>query len=408
MSQASCNALNAYFSSESGRIVPQIASKQVGKSLLLDKVRRLPFPDEMGVTLSTLIVERNISTVADDAGWTPVATSTGAGNETCLPTPDVQSFGQTQVQWALSRIALESPDICLEDIRTEFQLEQQLAKSVTGLTQSLTWRMEMNLFNQYMNNSGNRITCNSALPSLSAQATGTSTLFSLANGVPTTPLTQGILDASYLTLLREGAGDGSIGRLSGNGAFIYGLICSPETSRGLIRQNADIRQDINYAFMGDKMESELLRPYGVDRAYGNYAHWVCEHMPRYDLVNNYLVRRSYWSQSSATQGTKSNVSSLYTNAAYEASLIFTDKAGNFRVPGVLDRPGGKMSFSTPDYFPVTMTWKNIPHRTCNPDGTIGFFRALAAGAWEPVHPELAYTFIHLRCSPPLGQVACGS
>lgn len=406
MSQSSCNALNSYFTAESGRIVPEIASKQVGKSILLDKVPRLPFPNEMGVTLSTLIVERNISTVADDAPWTLVGGDNGTSNEGCLPTPDVQNFGQTQVQWALSHIALESPDICLEDIRTEFQLEQQLALSVKGLTQSLFWRMEMNIINQYMYNCGNRQTCNSALPILTAQASSTSNLFSLANGVPSTPLTQGILDTAYLSLLREGAGDGAMGR--SGAAYVYALMCSPETSRGLIRQNADIRQDVNYAFMGDKMESELLRPYGVDRSYGNFAHWVCEHMPRYDLVNNYLVRRSYWSSTSATMGTKSTVNPQYTNAAFEVSIIFVDKVGNWRVPGMLDRPGGNMQFSTPDYFPVNLTWKNIPHRTCNPDGTIGFFRAVVAGSFEPVHPELGWLFLHLRCSPPLEQVACGS
>lgn len=408
MSQASCAALNSYFSSESGRIVPEIQRKMVGKSLLIDQTPRAPFPDEMGVTLSTLTVERNMSTVSDDAAWTPVSASTGSGNETCLPTPDVLSFGQTQVQWALSRIAMESPDICLEDIRTEFQLEQQLGISVDMLTKALQWRMEVNLFNQYMQlgSPANRIVCNSALQAASGAATGTTTIWSLASGVPTTPLTQGILDTFYLQLFRDSAGDGAMGR--SGAAFVYALICSPETSRGLIRQNADIRQDINYAYMGDKMDSELLRPYGVDRSYGNYAHWPYPYMPRYDLINNVLVRRSVWSQSSATMGTKSSISSLYTNAAFEASIVFNTKALQWRVPGVLDRPGGKMAFSTPDYFPVTMTWKNIPHRTCNPDNTVGFFRALASGAMEPLHPEYLGIFLHLRCSPPLGQVACGS
>lgn len=402
MSQASCSALNAYFTAESGRIVPEIQQKMTGRNLLIDHIPRKPFPNGIGVTLSTLTVERNMSTVADDAAWTPVSTSSGSGNETCLPTPDVLSFGQTQKQWALSRVAVESPDLCLEDLRTEFEIEQQLGISTDMLTKAIGWRLETNFFNQYMTNCDNRITCNSAMTA----ATG-ATLFDIStSGVPTTPLTQGILDQAYLTLLRESAGDGSMGR--SGAAYIYPLVCSPETSRGLIRQNADIRQDWQFAFEGARMESPLLMPYGVDRSYGNYAHWVYEKMPRYDLVNNLLVRRSFWSQSSATKGTKSVVNPLYIAAAFEASFIFNPKVITWRVPGVLDRPGGNTSFSTPDYFPVTMTWKNILHRTCNPDGSIGFFRALLAGAAEPIHTEYGWLFLHLRCSPPLGQVACGS
>lgn len=400
MSQASCAALNAYFTSESGRIVPQIQSKMAGRNILIDHVPRLPFPDEMGVVLSTLTVERNFSTLADDTAWTNVVQSTGANNDTCLPAVDVLSFGQTLLQWQLARAAVESPDICLEDLRTEFELDQQLGKSTDALTDAIQWKLECNFWNGYMNTclSANMINANSLLSS-----PGGANLFDI-NHPPTSNITQGILDTVYMSLLRESNGDGAMGR--SGAAYIYPLICSPELSRALIKQNADIRQDVQYAFMGDHLDSPLLQPYGIDKSFGNYAHWVYPKMPRYDIVNNVMVRRSYWTQASATKGTKSIVNPAYLSAAYEVAIVFNPKVMNFRVPGVLDRPGGKMMFSTPDYFPATMTWKNIPHRTCNPDDTIGFFRAVLAGAFEPVHPEYGFCLLGLRCGPPLGLVAC--
>lgn len=398
MSQASCAALNAYFTAESGRIVPDIQSKMVNKSLLVDHIPRDAFPDGMGVVLSTLTVERNMSTASDDTPWTNVSASTGTGNDACLPAVDVLGFGQTQKQWQLTRTAVESPDICLEDLRTEFDISQQLGKSTDALTNAIKYKLEINLVNQYMANCDNRITVNSNLTA----ATGTD-LFN-PTATPTSPLTQGILDNAYMSLVRESAGDGSMGMA--DGAFQYPLVCEPETSRALIFQNADIRQDFRYAYEGTKMESPLLKPYGLIKSYGNFAHWTYPMMPRYDLVNNVLTRRSYWSSTSATKGTKSVVNPLYLSAAFTTSFIFNPKLITWRTPGVLDRPGGKLTYSTPDYFPATMTWKNIPHRTCNPDGTIGFFRAVLAGAAEPVHTEYGWLFLHLRCAAPLGLQAC--
>lgn len=398
MSQASCAALSAFFTAESGRIVPEIQSKMDGRNILIDHIPRAPFPDGMGYILNTLTVERNFSTQSDDTAWTNVTPSTGSGNDACLPAVDQLTFGQTLLQWQLQRAAVESPDLCLEDLRTEFDIEQQLAKSTKALTDAIQWKLECNFFNTYMAACQNRINVNALL----STATG-SNLWDLTNP-PTSSLTQGVLDTAYMSLLRESSGDGSMGR--SGAAYIYPLICEPEVSRALIQQNADIRQDWRYAQMGDNMQSDLLKPYGVDRSYGNFAHWTYEKMPRYDLVANQWVRRSYWSQSSATKGFKSVVSPLYLAAAYTTSIIFNPKVMTFRVPGTLDRPGGKTSFSTPDYFPATMDWKNIPHRTCNPDGTIGFFRAVLAGAPEPIHPEYGYIFLHLRCAPPLSLQAC--
>lgn len=395
----SCNALNDLFTRESGRIAPTIQKRMNGRSIFLDHVKRGPFPDGMGYIINVLTVERSFTTLNDDAAWTAVTPSTGTGNGACLPAVNQVGFGQTQRQFQLYRQALESQDICLEDLRTDFMISQQLGVSMDSLTGAVQWELEKHAINEYIANSGNLINCNSIL------SQGSGGVFDTVNP-PTTPLTQGILDTIYNNMVRETFGDGSFGR--SGAAWVYALICSPETDRNLIRQNADIRQDYRYAFMGDKMESPLLMPYGIDKSYGNYAHIIMPHMPRYDLVANVLTRRNYWVSSSTTKGLKWEVNPLYLAAQYEVSIIFNPKVYEWLVPGAINSPGGTARYSTPDYFPATFTWKNIPDRVCNPDGTIGFFRAVLASASMPLHPNYGYCFLHLRCSPPLNEVACGS
>lgn len=393
----SCNALNSLFTKKSGSIAPTIQKRMVGKSIVLDHIKRGPFPDGEGTVINVMTVERSFTEDADDAAWTAVTASTGTGNGACLPATTTVGTGQTLRQFQLYRKALESQDICLEDLRTDFQISQQLGLTVASLTGAVQWELEKHAINEYIRLSGNLINANSLLSEGSAGA------FDLAHP-PTSVLTQGMLDTAYMKLFRDSQGDGAFGR--SGAAFVYTLMCSPETSMNLRNQNAAIRDDFRYAFQGDQLKSPLLEGYGIDRAYGNFAHNTVPHMPRYDLVGNQWVRRNYWVKSSTTSGNKFEVNPLYTAAQYEVSMIFNPLVYEWLVPGQLNAPGGGVKYSTPDYFPASFTWKNIPDRVCNPDGTIGFFRAVLASASQPGHPEYGYCFLHLRCGPSLGQQAC--
>jgi len=400
LTTADCNVLNDLFTRESGRISPEIQKRMSGRSLVLDRIQRGPFPDGMGTTISVLTMERSFANDADDSAWTAVTPSTGSGNAACLPAVSQLSQGQTTATFALFRKALESEDICLEDLRTDFMIEQQLGAALDSMTGGVQWELEKHAINEYI----------AAMPPgcilnvNSAMTPNVSTGVFVVGPPPTSSLTQGVLDTAYNAIMRDSFGDGAAGR--SGAAYVFTLMCSPETSKNLITQNAEIRQDWRYAFMGDKLESPTLQGYGVDRSYGNYAHYIVPHMPRYDIVANVLTRRNYWVRSGTTKGYKWEVNPLYLAAAYEVSIIFNEKVFKWLVPDAINSPGGTTRFTTPDYFPASVTWKNIPDRVCNPDGTIGFFRAVLASASMPMHPNYGRVFLHLRCSPPLGQQGC--
>lgn len=399
-----CQALSDEFTRESGRISPEIQKQIVGKNMVLDLIERGPFPDGMGYIINVMTVERSFANQTDDTAWTPVSPSTGTGNAACLPNVAQMTFGQTLRQFQLARQAVETLDICLEDLRTDFMIDQQLGTSFDMLSKGVQWLLELQAMNQYMAQSGYHISANSLFPTYVATP---STTFDL-NNMPTSGLTQGMLDYIYTVMSRITNGDGSLGRTGKNGAFIQALICSPETDRALIMENADIRQDVRYAYEGDKLDSPLLAPYGIDRSYGNYAHYVYQMMPRYDLVNNVLTRRSYWVSSNTTKGIQWQVNPLYLAAAYEVSFIFNPMVYKWLVPGSINSPGGTTRFTTPDYFPVSVSWKNILSRECNPDGTIGFFRAVMAMAPMPRHPEYGWVVLHRVCPPQTFQTNCNA
>lgn len=416
MGTCSTLVLQDLFTRESGRIVPTIEKRMVGKNIMIDKIERGPFPDGMGYILNTMTVERSFTNTADDAVWTPITPSTGSGNAACLPAVNLLTTGQTLRQFQLVREAIESPDICLEDLRTDFQLSQQLGITVEMFGNGIRWELEKQSLNAYLSNSNYLVNANSnfqnylTTPIGANPQTGT-----VGTGIPlwdkqyppTSGLTQGMLDQVYMNLYRDSFGDGMAG-LS-DGVPTYALLTAPETSRSLIKDNPDIRNDFRWAWDGMEHKAELMRPYGVSRSYGNFVHVPYAQMPRYDFVNNAWVRRSYWDTTpTTTKGVAPVVSALYLAAQYETSIIFNPKVFRWLVPGSLDAPGGTTRFSTPNYFPATVTWKNIPERNCNPDETIGFFRAVLAMAAQPLHPEYGYCILHKRCAPLLNETNCAA
>jgi hypothetical protein len=51
-------------------------------------------------------------------------------------------------------------------------------------------------------------------------------------------------------------------------------------------------------------------------------------------------------------------------------------------------------------------WLNIRDTADNPDGTIGYFRAVLSSGSKPVFPEWGYVIRHARCDSSLGLLSC--
>ena len=94
------------------------------------------------------------------------------------------------------------------------------------------------------------------------------------------------------------------------------------------------------------------------------------------------------------RGVRYELNPAYLTADYEDTIIFTPTVFTSLVPKPLG-DFGQMQFD-PQNYRGEFTWKNIPDRATNPDGTVGFFRAIFASGSKPIFPNHGYVIRHKR------------
>jgi hypothetical protein len=415
--------------SESNRIGDDIYRKTVDTSPWLKLVKQDAWPDEMGDTVSVLVYERSLPYDASGPkiNWSDLTQNGGAyggtlsynGTGNAAASSDsfpasggTIDFGQTLRTYGLQHAALESPNISLNDLRFPVKRKEQLSNIMQILTESTTDVWIQRYRDQYVDQAENKLLATSAtdltgLTNADVGITGTIRVLSTGNGTRVTgfasttaantgitQLTQTILDRVYMDLLRNGAGANAYDRM--NGAPVFLAIMSPETSDSLIRANADVRQDFRWS---DRV-SELLAPLGVQRSYRNFHHLVDAFAPRYNLVSNVFtriypfVRTTNQSPTSSRQGFKYELNPNYLSATYEDTIIFVPEVFTSLVPKPLSITDG-MEFNAQNYR-GEFTWRNILDRDNNPDGTLGFFRAIFSNGAKPIFPHMGYVIRHAR------------
>jgi hypothetical protein len=405
-----CTNIENLLITESGRIGADIYRKTLNTSPWTTLVKQEAWPDEMGTTVNVLIYERTLPasggsiTFTDVAyngvgtqviGATPSGSNTGPG--TCAVAGDNLGFAQTLRTYNLQQAAINSPDICLNDLRFPVRRQEQLRNIMAVMTENTQYAWENRYRDEYVRLANYNVNANQTeLLAASGQTKGS---FSTSN-LPTSRLTQGILRYFYSRLIRDGAGQNAYGKE--NGAPVFLLVTSPEASDDLIKLNADIRQDLRWA-----KPSELIQPLGVERSYAGFYHLVDTMTPRYDFVGGAWVRRNpYATDASASKGTRYIPNPAYFTAEYEDSIIFHPDVFTSLVAKPISGTGAA-SFD-PQSYRGDFRWRNIPSRDCNPDGTIGFFRAIFSSGSKPVRPELGVVIRHKRCAADFGLVGCYS
>jgi hypothetical protein len=357
------------------------------------------FPEEMGATVSVLIYERSIPSYP--ITWTPIGYSadpnTGGGSGTtggtCLPPVETVNFAQTLRQYNLNQMALESPALCVNDLRTAFQRKEQLNSMMNVLTDNTSFAWINRYRDEYSRLAGHQLiaSVSGGLPD------GLGAGFPLVQ--PTSTLSDGILQKIYQKEIRNGAGKTALARE--NGRPVFTLITDSETSANLILQSQAIRQDFRWS----KEVEDLLKPLGVERSYRGFFHLIDDLPARWDFVSGAWVRRFPYTNQSVTMGQGAFIDPLYEAAAYTDSVIFVRDAMSSMVPRPLTAPGGNTKFD-PLTYKGEFKWLNIPHAKDNPDGTIGFFRGVFAQGTKSIFPDYAWVVRHIRCDVPLADVTC--
>jgi len=342
----------------------------------------------MGLVQTNMMFERMLP-ASDDESWTDIAVSDGNTNN-CLPDTEKLKWGQTLRTWNLQKIAKETEDFCIEDLRSAFSLSKVLQNYTNGLSDVTRKVWENRNRNEYVRLSTHKVSERSPL--------NLDTTTFDASSPPTSRLTNGTLEQIYNRLLGEGAGGSSIG-MSGTNTPVFSLFTDNGTHRDLMRQDSALRTDFQFAYMGSGAQSPLVMPLGTGGAYDGYMHIVDYMQPRWDIQGGVYVRvPRYKAAEATTKGFKRELNPAYDYAPYADHIIHVPSVYTRRIPKPISTPGGRFRFDPVNYM-GEFKWMNILDRVCNPDGTIGFFRAIFSSGSEPVHPEYGYVVRALNCPP---------
>ena len=129
--------INQLLQNESGRIGPDIFDKSLNTSPWLKLVQRDTWPDEMGQTIQVLTYERSLPGTTPT--WSTVDYTTGTGAGSCVPASEEVGFASTLRSYNLQQSALESPPICVNDLRFSVMRREQLRSCFDVLQQNTRW-----------------------------------------------------------------------------------------------------------------------------------------------------------------------------------------------------------------------------------------------------------------------------
>src|SRR6266436_6189151 len=127
-----CTTITNGFIAETGRITGELYRKLAPSNPWLAGTPRGEWKDGMGKILNNIIFERTVPS-ADPTKWVDEVFSDGVSNDACLPTAEVQQWGQTSRPYNVQARNLQTPEFCVEDLRSDYEIEQMIGALMNNL-----------------------------------------------------------------------------------------------------------------------------------------------------------------------------------------------------------------------------------------------------------------------------------
>ncbi len=383
--------LNALFVEDASRLIGEIAmTGRLPQAKLSAFLKKGFIPDGSGFNFNSVQTER--TKVTSTAGWTEIE-ATPVSSNNCVPTADRVASATTVRPFNAFQRFIDSEVFCLTQARAGYEFRQQTANKKKNYTEAIRDVWALKDAEEYDAACKYKMVMDQDLTATVDSAPFPAT-------PPTSILVQGALDELHTNLTQDGAGEYAYGYQ--NGKPIYTLWLSTEAQQGLIINNPSIRQDFNFAQMGESYESMLLRRCGFDKTYGGWFHRIDDTMPRFNFDEDLgeFVQVEYYENIPTTEGNSAEVSTAYKTANYEMVRIWCPEVVKRLMHKPLDSVGADTKFSSADVFGGDVRWlnfRNISAEYNNPDGTIGFYRAGMQAAWEPSLTRYGMTLLISRC-----------
>jgi hypothetical protein len=384
--------LENWFISDPSRIQGDILKYSRVRGRFSSLIKKGTLPDGNGFNFSTVISDRSIGT---GGGWVEIEQANGTSNNCNTLTPTTVSPALTQLTYNAYQQTIFSEYICANDARRGYMFTEQVQNIRKNFVAEIVDRWEDKDMAEYIAATGRKVVLDSSLTESGyAQA--------LPGSAATSQITQDYLDAFYVDLIRDGAGDEPYAFTSGTP--LLNLICSFEASQAIIKGSAAVREDFRFAEMGDGADATLLKTWNIDKAYGGYMHIISNRMPRYNFVGGAYVEVPFYTTASATIGTKAIPNPAYRNAQYEAACIWHPEVVRRDVPKPLGSLGGDATVN-PINFNGEVEWLNIPDQDNNPFRDTGRWGGRLQAAYKPGLVRFGTTILFRRC-PGIPQSAC--
>lgn len=381
--------LDLYFQSDTNRLVGEISRYARIRGRLSALINKDILPEGIGYNYTAVISER--SSPVGGAIWTDIETPDGTTNNCVPPVTDVE-WATNLKNFIAAQALIRSDRICFVDAVRGYLFREQVANIQKNFADNIVDFWEDRDKEAFFINAGNKVIADAGMTTF----TNTSDFGAVA---PTSAATQSYLDQIYVQLDQDGAGENAYGRA--NGAAQYTAIMSQEAHRNIIRENADVRQDIRFAEMGNGNKSQLLQSWNIDRSYGGFMHLIDDKMPRWDLVGGQWVRRPFYANQAANQGNASVVNPAYKYAKYEDIFIWHPDVITRMTPKAPHSLGSGTEFESIPYN-GEVTWRNIPNGDvsqpeANPMGNWGRYWAQLQAAYKPNLTRYGYILRVKRC-----------
>lgn len=382
-------SLNQYFASDASRIEDQIYRIRRAKGRMSALIQKGQIPEMAGYNYVQVVYKRSVGT--GGTGWRTMSQEDGTNNN-CINTPGTVSPAYTQLTWTAEERFEQSQTICFEDLRRAYDPRAQLSAQQDNFAEYIMdlWEERDNL--AFFTNAGHKIIANSSLTE-----NVNSTQMPLFP--PSTRGIQGILDCLWERVCVDAGYEEDYPRA--NGGPLITAIMSQQQNRNIIKEDASVRQDFQYAQMGEDSAAWLLQNWGVDRAYGGYMHVTNLKQPRYDWIGGAWVQRDYYTSVATTNGNEAVVNPAYTNAAYEDIYLWHPKVVKRNMPKPASSYGAKSSFN-PVRWNGEVVWLNILNNDSassayNPIGNQGNYFSAMQAAYQPAEVQYGYVLRVSRC-----------
>ena len=397
--------------------------------------RHIPFlqwEDEMGLQYSFPKIEPNI--IDQTVELTPRVLSAGDGttanpNPACDPSPTRIGNGVSLIQVSLGDKVIESETFCVEDLRTNVGVQQQLAGYIETINQGVFFDMGLTLRKLHFAKSTTVYVCtddgsgNTVLTKndLATQTSGhggkddpantLATQFSSFGGCQvrcTNLITADNLRDVYAPLISVPQGDTVFG-YNDAGEPVWPCIVDFDINPVLIRDKTSlIRADVQFAWEGSEEMSPLFKSMLHPFTINGFATEPDTNMPRFTWITHttgegavaghYQVVYKYTTVATGNKGTKAVLNPDWVAAPYGLLCVPTYGAFDILVPAPRNYEGWFIPQSyIGDFRPLNEPYFDVVSGTNkNQDRTQAWLRAKYSMAARSMFPEQLVWIISLR------------